>query len=719
VFVAAFTDKINPENNGSERKRSNRKLWWSKQTGFATIESAQKSSYYSAGRYMPLQLGEILNDRYRVEDILGQGGMGAVYRAQDINLGVAVAVKENLFITEEYARQFRREANILASLRHPHLPRVTDHFVLEGEGQYLVMDYVRGVDLRERLEKEDVIAEEIALPWFLEICDALAYLHTRTPPILHRDIKPGNIKITPDGNAILVDFGLAKVADGSLNTTTGAKAMTPGFSPPEQYGTGPTDARTDIYSLAATLYSALSGSIPEDALERAALEKALSIPPNERYQSISEFASALNSASTSDNTTMSSGLPHLDKKDYRDNFFDTSPLRSQIDEVDEDRRRWPLVYLIMTVLVVIVGLGITQTDIGNRLAAFVVSPTDSLPTPRIAESTATTETVVVAPTGTETIIIVPTASPTLIPPEDPTITPTPEATAVGGGVGQIAFSSIRDGLPQIYLMNIDGTGITQITDMLDGACQPAWSPDGTRLLVTSPCRYNREQYPGSSVWVLSIEEMNPQQLSTVPGGGDYDPAWSPDGDKMAFTSLRDGRAQIYVMNLDGSDLENISVSLAPHSQAVWDPRGTNLILTGERDFRPAILLMDSVGEEELLFSLPEGEGHTHPDWSRDGQLILYERNVSSIPRLVVKRFEDRQKIAQQICIEGPRASQPMAEGRLSPDGHWVVFETWPDGISHNIGIMTTSCTNYAEITTGDSLDFDPAWRPPPHQTPDS
>ncbi len=264
---------------------------------------------------MPLKPGSVLHNRYRIEGILGQGGMGAVYRASDVNLGVPVAVKENLFTTEEYARQFRREATILASLRHPNLPRVTDHFVIEGQGQYLVMDFVEGSDLRQRLESSGPVGEQEAIPWFLDICDALIYLHNRPTPIIHRDIKPGNIKITPDNRAVLVTSGLAKFAEGHGDTTTGAKAMTPGFSPPEQYGTGRTDPRTDIYSLGATLYAALTATVPEDALERAmgrtqltpvrkrnpsvsnstarAVEKALSIRPEERYQSASELAAAL------------------------------------------------------------------------------------------------------------------------------------------------------------------------------------------------------------------------------------------------------------------------------------------------------------------------------------------------------------------------------------------------------------------------------------------
>src|SRR5260221_10647923 len=192
---------------------------------------------------MTLERGALLHKRYRIVEILGQGGMGSVYRAVDENLGTDCAVKENLFTTDEYARQFRLEAVILANLRHPNLPRVYDHFVLGDMGQYLVMDYIEGEDLRQRMERMGTITEEDAVQIGASICDALTYLHSRKPPILHRDIKPGNVKITPEGHIFLVDFGLAKVYQGTGQaTSTGARAMTPGYSPPEQYGT----ARTDL-----------------------------------------------------------------------------------------------------------------------------------------------------------------------------------------------------------------------------------------------------------------------------------------------------------------------------------------------------------------------------------------------------------------------------------------------------------------------------------------
>src|SRR5512140_2505088 len=262
-----------------------------------------------------LERGTLLHKRYRIVEILGQGGMGSVYRAVDENLGVDVAVKENLFASDEYARQFRLEAVLLANLRHPHLPRVTDHFVIDNQGQYLIMDYIEGEDLRQRMERLGSVSEQEALLIGVAMCDALEYLHTRKPSVIHRDVKPGNVRIAPDGHIYLVDFGLAKLVKGSQATTTGARAMTPGYSPPEQYGTARTDPRTDIYSLGATLYAALTGMIPEDGLARAmdnaqltplrkrnpkvskrlaaAIERAMAVDPADRFQNGEEFKKAL------------------------------------------------------------------------------------------------------------------------------------------------------------------------------------------------------------------------------------------------------------------------------------------------------------------------------------------------------------------------------------------------------------------------------------------
>ncbi|HVF88348.1 MAG TPA: ankyrin repeat domain-containing protein [Pyrinomonadaceae bacterium] len=214
----------------------------------------------------------ILQNRYRIVRQHGRGGMGAVYEAFDGRLNRTVALKETLVETEELRRAFEREAHLLANLRHPALPNVSDHFS-ESDGLFLVMEFIPGDDLGEMLEqKGQPFAAEQVLRWADELLDALEYLHTHEPPVLHRDIKPQNLKLTRQGRIILLDFGLAKGAVGQMSTVTSSKSIlgyTPSYSALEQIqGTG-TDERSDLYSLGATLYHLLTGVKPPDALTRA------------------------------------------------------------------------------------------------------------------------------------------------------------------------------------------------------------------------------------------------------------------------------------------------------------------------------------------------------------------------------------------------------------------------------------------------------------------
>ncbi|MGC8827446.1 MAG: serine/threonine-protein kinase, partial [Anaerolineae bacterium] len=169
----------------------------------------------------PLTPGTVLKERYRITELVGEGGMGAVYRADDLLLeGRACAIKEirpdlgaDPVSARQAREQFYREASVLARLDHPNLPKVSDYFSEAGR-EYLVMDYVAGKDLRQLLEEALIqghpLPEEQVLRWAEQLCDALEYLHSQDPPVLHRDIKPGNIKLTPAGTIKLVDFGLVK-----------------------------------------------------------------------------------------------------------------------------------------------------------------------------------------------------------------------------------------------------------------------------------------------------------------------------------------------------------------------------------------------------------------------------------------------------------------------------------------------------------------------------
>jgi serine/threonine protein kinase len=250
---------------------------------FAPSCEVQPENMGANGLTQTLAPGTILRDRYKIVELAGRGGMGATYRAEDLRLkGRLCAVKEALpdpdaspEELQQSREQFYQEASTLARLDHPNLPKVSDYFTA-AERDYLVMDFVPGQDLKEMLasalREGHPLSEHQVLIWADQLCDALSYMHSQEPPVLHRDIKPSNIKITPAGNVKLVDFGLVKVLvpDDQRTITVVQGRGTVQYIPLEQYGgdTGHTDARSDIYSLGATLYHLLTGQPPLDAKQR-------------------------------------------------------------------------------------------------------------------------------------------------------------------------------------------------------------------------------------------------------------------------------------------------------------------------------------------------------------------------------------------------------------------------------------------------------------------
>lgn len=271
----------------------------------------------------PLEIGSTLHERYEILEQIGRGGFGAVYKAKDTSLNKICAVKENLNDTDAASRQFHREASLLAGLNHASLPRVTDHFRIEGQGQYLVMDFIQGKSLQQMMAANGgggPLDSDPLARWVLQVTNALDYLHKRNPPIIHRDIKPANIIITNSGRAVLVDFGISKVIEEGGQTTMGARAITPGFSPPEQYGVSSTDNRSDVYALGATMYACLTGKNPPESIQMmmgsvelpppemvnhtisrpvsSIIQQSMALNMDNRYQSAAEMQTALQEAVT-------------------------------------------------------------------------------------------------------------------------------------------------------------------------------------------------------------------------------------------------------------------------------------------------------------------------------------------------------------------------------------------------------------------------------------
>jgi eukaryotic-like serine/threonine-protein kinase len=720
---------------------------------------------------MILETGTLLNNRYRIVSVLGQGGMGAVYRAVDERLGSPVAVKENLNLAEEFARQFKREAVTLASLRHPALPRVADYFAFPKQGQYLVMDYIEGEDLRQRIERADHLPDREVVLIGEAVCDALTYLHTRVPPVIHRDIKPGNIKITPTQKVFLVDFGLVKLDYGNQATTTGARAMTPGYSPPEQYGTARTDARTDIYSLAATLYAALTGSIPEDSITRATrnvpltpipslvphcskhlavvIEKGLELNPIDRYQTAAEFREALLTAlelttSFVSPPRVSAPPPEIEdratlEEEVEEIFSTPEPEPVPVIEpellhepvsatnaVDDNKpfRSKSRILLISAGVISLLVLGSFFVPWAN-LPTFVQTP----PPPPVAVQPTSTHTLV-PPTKTQVAKISPTVGATPNPTETskplvvvnpPTITPsnilpTSETqTPAIGGSNQIAFASDRTGNLQIWTMDADGSNQKQITGLANGACQPAWSPDGALLAFISPCNGRKDIYQGAKIYLSDADGKN---LNTLPiplnPAGDFSPAWSPDGKMLAFTSLRtDSRPHIFLYSFEDSSIKQVTNAAYGDIQPAWAPSGLQLAFV--RNFPNAqIWITDLSGKQQFQYSPSGAVINSFPEWSRDGSILFYSQTSADpiVYYLVGLSYEDRGKSKEfRIPPLGTEDIGPIVEPAISPDGKWIVYESWPDGSNHDIYIMSIDGTDHRRLTTDKDRDFGPAWRP--------
>lgn len=259
-----------------------------------------------------LEVGSLVDGKYKILNKVGQGGMSVVYLAMNERANKQWAVKE---VRKDGIKDFEvvkqglvAETDILKKLSHPNLPSIVD--VIDTEDSFIIiMDYIQGNSLNQALDEFGAQPQEHVIAWAKQLCDVLGYLHTRTPAIIYRDMKPANVMLKPDGNVTLIDFGTAReFKEKNLADTTCLGTV--GYAAPEQFGgMGQTDARTDIYCLGATLYHLVTGMNPceppyeikpireinpslSSGLERI-IQKCTQRDPNDRYQSAAELMYAL------------------------------------------------------------------------------------------------------------------------------------------------------------------------------------------------------------------------------------------------------------------------------------------------------------------------------------------------------------------------------------------------------------------------------------------
>lgn len=414
-----------------------------------------------------LDSGIVLQSRYRIIRELGRGGMGAVYHAWDIRLSIPVALKEMIpqsdissQLLQALRAQFQQEATVLARLSHPHLVGVTDFFE-EGRNIYLVMKFVEGESLADRIKRDGALPEAQVVGWSEQLLEALSYCHSQG--IIHRDIKPQNIIIRPDGQAILVDFGLVKLWDpNDPKTRTAVRGIgTPQYAPPEQYelDVGHTEPRSDLYSLGATMYHALTGQTPPTATMRisspedfkpiralagsvgqrtaTAIEKAMELARSKRWSTAADMAQGLGlrirdwgtPAQSAGATSGYGGTIRITPSAVRASAHRRLPVWA-----------WAIIGVLALGLIgggalllpKILKSGAQQTPV----VALAPTSTATEPVPTVTPTeTATpspTSTATTAPTATRTPTPTRTPRPTRTPTETPTATLSPTATPTAG-----------------------------------------------------------------------------------------------------------------------------------------------------------------------------------------------------------------------------------------------------------------------------------------------
>ena len=383
--------------------------------------------------------GATLQSRYRIVRELGSGGMGAVYEAIDERLGASVAVKQTFSIDERLRRHFEQEARLLARLNHAALPRVSDYFTEEGRA-FLVMQFISGEDLAQVMaERHEAFPPEQVIAWADQLLDALIYLHTRDRQIIHRDIKPHNLKVTESGQIALLDFGLAKAHTGEHSTTQSSHSLfgyTRRYSPLEQMQDQGTSPQSDIYALGATLYHLLTGEKPPDALVRAAalangqddplasasnlnsavgaglssiLTKAMALDAADRFASANEFREALRQLGRNA-VALAAGVTSRAQKveataptrSFRTDPFDSYSILKPEDEVFRlpKARRPPAVAFVSIALVLITAVASFPNNLLRSISRFFDNPPVSSPRQAIGAAAlkqGKAETVVVKP----------------------------------------------------------------------------------------------------------------------------------------------------------------------------------------------------------------------------------------------------------------------------------------------------------------------------------
>jgi Tol biopolymer transport system component len=692
--------------------------------------------------------GEVLSGRYVVEDELGSGGMGSVYRAVDLRTGAAVAVKvPHPFLARDpiYIERLRREARIAASVRSPRVALVTDFGDHEGT-PYLVMEFVPGETLSDQIERDGAMPAADALHVAHEVARALEEAHAGG--IVHRDLKPQNIRRTHRGDVKVLDFGIARLEGQRGLTVAGSVIGSPEYLAPER-AEGAGDIRSDIYSLGVVLYEMLTGRVPFDGgtpwtvLRRQAsdppppmppglpavvypiVERCLAKRPEDRYQTPRELTVALQEALHAIGQHPGSReftLPHV------------APTVSTARAVTPPPAA-PMPETPPSALAPTVAFGTAGPPPETGAAGTPVPPAETAaPVARRGipawAYAAMAAVLVVAAAGTVIAISRGGSS-------------GPQASTGGTGAGATVSSAPSDGSQPVVAVAVPANGASvtspvQLEVTVAGAplkppaaedlaarhlhyfidSDPAAVlgpgqpiPTGVQNIIHTASTNQRLDLPPGphTVWVVITDNNHipiasgdsPKVRFTVTGTGT--PARSGEQAPLVYQSLIDGKWRLFVMDLKGGTSQRLSTGAWNDVEAAWSPDGSRIVFVSDRDGRFHLYTMNADGSGVQPFTSGESQERA-PAWSPDGSRIAFSSNRDA-GRDQVFVMPVAGGDARQVTRGG--GSQPA----WSPDGKQLAFVREQGGVTHIYAANADGSGEPKQLTSANQRHIDPSWSP--------
>lgn len=628
-----------------------------------------------------LEGGVVLQSRYRIQRRIGGGGMGVVYLADDTRLaGRLCAIKEMSPAAlapgdRNWAIQaFRQEAQMLANLQHPGLTNVTDFFP-EGGNWYLVMEYIQGETLGARLERAagGRFSLDEALRITRQLCEVLDYLHGQQPPVVFRDLKPGNVMLDEKGQVKLIDFGIARFFKSGRTQDT-VNLGTPGYAAPEQYGgMGQTDPRSDIYSLGVLLHQMLTGYNPVAAVTpfplpdpqslgsqlppnvAQAVGRAVQLQPHSRHNSVREFCRDLYASGAQ--PTRAASTPSAVQ----------SPTEKRVNREPTSRAGiWIGVGLGLLIVAAVGGVMLGREIFRNGEGLLSAQPSEPSAAPEVTRET---PLVVTQPLLEETAVVATPRPPT------PTSnlreeTPAPAETSAQPGAlsGPLRLAYVKGnvGNTDIYVADAQGANAFCVACRSCDEAEPAWSPDGEWIVYQSNCDGSYD------IWKVRSTGGAPVRLTMSSGTDEREPDWSPQGEHIAYRINgvgvdRNADGTLQVMRADGSGAYGVAgLGRAP----VFSPSGTQLAFMSERSGSWQIYVYDF--QSNAVTQMTRCSANCRwPGWAPEGDTLVYHSTTApgSTTADTIWRLPIYGGAPEQV-VTGSHAGRPT----WSSEG-WIAFNS--------------------------------------------